>query len=158
MIQHKINIVWLKRDLRTQDHEPLFFAEKENIPYIIIYIFDAQLLKHPDVGIRHLQFVYQSIEAMNIALEPYNKTVSVFYGTSLEVFKYLFEQYEIKNIFSYQETGIQKSWDRDKGVSNFLNNNGVLWQEFQQNGFIRGLKNRENWAKDGKNLCKNPSL
>ena len=158
MIQYKINIVWLKRDLRTQDHEPLFFAEKKNIPYIIIYIFDAQLLKHPDVGIRHLQFVYQSIEAMNIALEPYNKTVSVFYGTSLEVFKYLFEQYEIKNIFSYQETGIQKSWDRDKGVSNFLNNNGVLWQEFQQNGVIRGLKNRKNWAKRWKEFMQKPVL
>ena len=147
MKRYKVNIVWLKRDLRTQDHEPLFFAEKAKTPYIIIYIFDTQLLKHPDVGVRHLQFAYHSIKDLNTTLEPYNRTVNIFYGRSKEVFKYLFQQYNIQCVFSYQETGIQKSWDRDKGVSNFLNDNGVPWQEFQQNGVIRGLKNRDNWAK-----------
>ena len=150
LLPHKINVVWIKRDLRTQDHEPLFFAEKANIPYIILYIFDAKLLKHPDIGVRHLQFIYQSIKALNTALEPYNKTLSVFYGDSLDIFKFLTKQYDVENLFSYQESGIQKSWDRDIGVSKFLKNKGIHWQEFQQNGVIRGLKNRKNWA----GLCK----
>ena len=97
----KINVVWIKRDLRTQDHEPLFFAEKAIIPYIIIYIFDAKLLKHPDVSVRHLQFIYQSIKELNTTLEPYNKTLSVFYGASLDIFKFLTQQYEIETLFSY---------------------------------------------------------
>ena len=155
---HKINVVWIKRDLRTQDHEPLFFAEKANIPYIIIYIFDAKLLKHPDVGVRHLQFIYQSIKALNTALEPYNKTLSVFYGASLDIFKFLTQQYEVENLFSYQESGIQKSWDRDIGVSKFLKNKGIHWQEFQQNGVIRGLKNRKNWAGLWKEFIQQPVL
>jgi hypothetical protein len=29
MWKNRINIVWLKGDLRIQDHEPLFCAEKE---------------------------------------------------------------------------------------------------------------------------------
>jgi deoxyribodipyrimidine photo-lyase len=78
-LSQKINIVWLKRDLRTQDHAPMYFAEKANTPYLIIYIFDAVLLKHPDAGLRHQQFIYHSIQAMNTSLTPFNKSVIVFY-------------------------------------------------------------------------------
>ncbi|MBK86342.1 MAG: deoxyribodipyrimidine photolyase [Flavobacteriaceae bacterium] len=143
----KINIVWLKRDLRTQDHAPLDIAEKSNIPYIIIYIFDSNILKHPDVGVRHLQFIYQSIIAINKKLKVYNKSVNIFYGESLKIIKFLQTKFQIKSVFSYQESGIKISWDRDKAISKHLNSNEIIWKEFQQNGVIRGLENRRNWAK-----------
>ena len=143
----KINIVWLKRDLRTQDHAPLDIAEKNNIPYIIIYIFDSNILKHPDVGVRHLQFIYQSIIAINKKLKVYNKSVNIFYGESLEIIKFLQTKFQIQSIFSYHESGIKISWDRDKTISKHLNSNEIIWKEFQQNGVIRGLENRRNWAK-----------
>ena len=143
----KINIVWLKRDLRTQDHAPLDIAEKNNIPYIIIYIFDSNILKHPDVGVRHLQFIYQSIIAINKKLKVYNKSVNIFYGESLKIIKFLQTKFQIQSVFSYQESGIKISWDRDKAISKHLNSNEIIWKEFQQNGVIRGLENRRNWAK-----------
>ena len=143
----KINIVWLKRDLRTQDHAPLDIAEKNNIPYIIIYIFDSNILKHPDVGVRHLQFIYQSIIAINKKLKVYNKSVNIFYGESLKIIKFLQTKFQIQSIFSYHESGIKISWDRDKAISKHLNSNEIIWKEFQQNGVIRGLENRRNWAK-----------
>ena len=143
----KINIVWLKRDLRTQDHAPLDIAEKSNIPYIIIYIFDSNILKHPDVGVRHLQFIYQSIIAINKKLKVYNKSVNIFYGESLKIIKFLQTKFQIQSIFSYHESGIKISWDRDKAISKHLNSNEIIWKEFQQNGVIRGLENRRNWAK-----------
>ena len=43
-MKKEINIVWLKRDLRLQDHEPLFLAEKSGLPYIIIYIWLQKIL------------------------------------------------------------------------------------------------------------------
>ena len=143
----KINIVWLKRDLRTQDHAPLDIAEKNNIPYIIIYIFDSNILKHQDVGVRHLQFIYQSIIAINKKLKVYNKPVNIFYGESLKIIKFLQTKFQIQSIFSYHESGIKISWDRDKAISKHLNSNEIIWKEFQQNGVIRGLENRRNWAK-----------
>ncbi len=143
----KINVVWLKRDLRTQDHAPLDIAEKSNIPYIIIYIFDSNILKHPDVGVRHLQFIYQSIIAINKKLKVYNKSVNIFYGESLKIIKFLQTKFQIKSVFSYQESGIKISWDRDKAISKYLSSNKIIWKEFQQNGVIRGLENRRNWAK-----------
>ena len=48
MIRNHINLVWLKRDIRTLDHEPIFNAEKKNEPYLIIYIFDKKIIDCPD--------------------------------------------------------------------------------------------------------------
>ena len=39
-----INIVWLKRDIRSQDHEPLFKAEQDGIAYLIIYVFEPSII------------------------------------------------------------------------------------------------------------------
>ena len=33
-VKKKINIVWIKRDIRTQDHEPLYYAETLNEDYL----------------------------------------------------------------------------------------------------------------------------
>jgi len=143
----KTNIVWLKRDLRTQDHEPLYLAENAKTPYIIIYIFDTNLLQHPDSGVRHLQFIYHSINALNKTLASSNASVSIFYGNSLDIFEFLYTKFDIQTIFSHNESGTERSWLRDKSISKFCKQHTILWQESQQNGVVRGLKNRTHWAK-----------
>ena len=52
-----VNIVWIKRDIRTIDHDSFNAAESENIPYLPIYIFDSDLIKHRDTSDRHLGFI-----------------------------------------------------------------------------------------------------
>ena len=68
MIKKEINIVWLKRDLRLQDHEPLFLAEKSSLPYLIVFMFEPSLIKHLDTSNRHLQFIYHLIQGLNLEL------------------------------------------------------------------------------------------
>ena len=46
MRKKSINIVWLKRDLRTQDHEPLLLAEQSTLPYLIVYFFEPSLIQY----------------------------------------------------------------------------------------------------------------
>lgn len=141
------NIVWLKRDIRSQDHEPLFKAESAGIPYRIIYLFEPKLIEYSDTSLRHLQFIYHSIIALNNTLKPFNKQVEVFYGEAIEVFKYLSEKFEITNLFSYQESGTQTTWHRDKKINSFCEKHNIHWQEFQRDGILRGIKNRATWNK-----------
>ena len=148
MILEKINIVWFKRDLRTIDHEPLFKAESQNIPFLSIYIFDPKIISHPDTSDRHLNFVYHSIKDINKKLSKVNKEVQIFYGDSKEIFNQLFSSFEVINIFSYQESGVKISWERDKAVKDLCNTNSVDWFEFQRDGIIRGIKNRDGWNKN----------
>ena len=142
-----INIVWIKRDLRSQDHEPLFKAEQEGIPYIIIYMFEPSIIKYPDTSPRHLQFVYHSIQHLNTVLNPFKRKINICNGEAENIFKFLRNQFIIKNIFSYQESGTNTTFNRDKKIALFCTKNGIVWQEFQRDGVLRGITNRDNWSK-----------
>jgi deoxyribodipyrimidine photo-lyase len=142
-----INIVWMKRDLRTQDHEPLFKAEQEDIPYIIIYVFEPSIIKYPDTSPRHLQFVYHSIQHLNTVLNPFKRKINLFYGEFIDVFEFLQHQFLIKNIFSYQESGTNTTYNRDKKIAFYCTKNAVKWKEFQRDGILRGVTNRDDWSR-----------
>ena len=142
-----VNIVWLKRDLRSQDHIPLYKAECAGIPYLIIYIFEPSRIKYPDTSQRHLQFVYHSIINLNKVLSKYNRRVELFYEEAIEVFNYLIKDLDIISVFSYQESGTQGSWERDKKIKQFCKSNKINWEESQRDGILRGIKNREDWNK-----------
>jgi len=111
-----INIVWLKRDLRLQDHEPLHRAEQDGIPYFIIYLFEPSVIYYPDTSVRHLQFVYHAIKSLNKRLKNYNRTIEVFYGEAIDVFTFLTKTYTIQQLLSYQESGTKTTWKRDKQI------------------------------------------
>ncbi|MWW23301.1 cryptochrome/deoxyribodipyrimidine photo-lyase family protein [Algibacter lectus] len=147
MKRQSINIVWLKRDIRSQDHEPLQKAEQSGTPYLIIYLFEPTIIEYPDTSPRHLKFIYHSISALNTTIETYKRRVEVFYGEALTVFQYLNNIFNIKSVFSYQESGIQITWQRDKEIANFCKENTILWKQLQRDGIIRGLKNRDTWNK-----------
>ena len=147
MNKDSINIVWLKRDIRSQDHEPLFNAENSNLKYYIIYIFEPSMIAYPDTSLRHLIFVYHSILALNKILAKFNRKVEIFYGESLEVFSFFNDSFKISSIISYQESGTKFSWDRDKKVQQFCKSNKIDWHQYQRDGIIRGIKNRNNWRK-----------
>ena len=147
MVKNPVNIVWLKRDLRTQDHEPLFKAENHVLPYLVLYIFEPSVIAHPDTSLRHLQFNYHSIRAMHAKWDETGKKVVLFYAEALHVFSYLREKFSIQNVFSYQESGIQITYNRDKNLRLFFKKQAILWEESQRDGILRGIKNRKGWDK-----------
>ncbi len=158
MKREVLNIVWLKRDIRSQDHEPLFKAAQGGIPYRIVYFFEPKLLEYPDTSLRHLQFIYHSIQALNNTLSDVNRSVDIFYGEVYAIFKYLKEKFIIKNIFSFQESGIQSTWQRDKQVARFCRENDISWQQSQRDGILRGIKNRNEWNKKWHRTMHTPLL
>ena len=147
MNREAINIVWLKRDLRLQDHEPLHKAEQEGIPYLIIYLFEPSVIQYPDTSLRHLQFVYHAITSLDKRLKNYNRTIDVFYGEAIDVFNFLTKTYTLQQLFSYQESGTKTTWKRDKQIKQYCTKNKIRWIESQRDGIIRGLKNRATWNK-----------
>jgi len=147
-MKKKINIVWLKRDLRTKDHEPLYEAEKSKLDYIIIYLFEPTQMSHHDSSERHHQFIYYSILEMNKSLAKYKRKVHIFNSNALKFFKFITERFKIETIFSYKESGTKISWDRDIKVASYLKSMKIKWKEFNNQGIIRGSKNRVGWDKN----------
>ncbi len=147
MTKPKRNIVWLKRDLRTQDHLPLHSAEMSGEPYIIIYLFEPAFIAYPDTSTRHLQFIYGSILQMNQVLKDAGRKIDIFYGNAKEVFQYLLEQFSVSEVWSYQESGTATTWERDKQVAQLFASLNCEWVEYQRDGVERGRRNRKAWEK-----------
>lgn len=142
-----IQVIWLKRDIRWQDHAAFAAALDRPEPVLVVYIYEPSYMAHPVSDDRHWRFVHQAIASLNQELEPYGGHVEEMLGEAEEVFSYLLSAYDIKHIWSYQEVGVQHTWDRDKAVRQLLNSNGVPWTEFPMHGVIRGLQSREAWAR-----------
>jgi deoxyribodipyrimidine photo-lyase len=141
----EIVIVWLKRDLRFTDHEPMFAAQKQPLPVLLIYCFEPSIMQHDDSEIRHWRFVYQSLMDMQLKLEGLNSKIAIFHNEALFVLTEIAKYYSIKTMFSHQEIGNKLTYDRDIKVYDFCLNNQIVWKEYQHNGVVRKLKSRKVW-------------
>ena len=142
-----MQLVWLKRDLRTQDHAPLAAAQASGQPYRVIFIFEPSLMSHPDCSQRHLRFQWQSILDMQSRWAGVGRTVDVFWGEADAVFGWLMEKFSVSKVLSYQESGIQKTFTRDQAMHKMFASRRVQWTEFERNGVFRGIKDRVAWDK-----------
>jgi deoxyribodipyrimidine photo-lyase len=143
--KEEIVIVWLKRDLRLKDHEPIFFAQQQGLPILFIYCFEPSVMKYLDSDIRHWRFVYESLEDMQFQFARLNKKISVFHNEILFVFSEIEKHFKIKTIFSHEETGNRITYNRDISVRKFCSGNNIEWKEYQTNGIVRKLKSRKIW-------------
>lgn len=158
----KISIVWLKRDLRLSDHEPLSEAIRAGFPVLLIYCFEPSLVNAPQSDNRHWRFVWESLEDLNSRLKTFQASVSVFHSEVKEVLERLSSEFEIQSVYSHQETGIKVTFDRDKELALFFREKGIIWKEYLQQGVHRGRKNRDRWRNSwfgfAKAPLKNPEL
>lgn len=143
-----INIVWFKRDLRLHDNEAVYNALSSKIPVLFVYIFEQSLKEDPHYSERHWNFIKESIQDINAQLKPFNTKVLTISSEVIKVFGLLQQFWKIDTVFSHQETGIKKTYDRDKIFRIFCKNNLINWIENGNNGIHRGLKDRSHWRED----------
>ena len=139
-----LNVVWLKRDLRLSDHEPLANALKSG-KTLLYYAFEPELIADAHYDERHWRFVLQSIEDINQQLLAFNAKVYVYLGDAIKGLIEINEHFTIKYLFSHQEIGLLNTFNRDKLVKNWCDQKHIAWQETPSGGVLRGKRNRYNW-------------
>ena len=105
----EINVLWLKRDLRIQDHAALQAAALDPRPLLVIYCFEPSQSFHYDFDLRHWRFVYQSL----VDLWHQGLPVWAFHEEVHNVFEIIRTRFKIYKVFSHQETGIELTFTRD---------------------------------------------
>ena len=145
MPKHAINIVWFKRDLRLRDHAPLKTAIDNGLPTLLIYCFEPSIMRLPQTSERHWRFVWQSLEDMNCRLAKEGYQVFIFHAEMISLLIEIVQFYKVENLFSHMEIGLKTTFDRDKSVKLFCQNNEITYREFAQDGVIRGQQHREGW-------------
>ncbi len=93
------NFFWFRRDLRLDDNHGLFKALSSGKPVVPVFIFDSEILKHLREADRRVLFIWQQIQNLKSQLQEMGSDLLVFYGSPLQIFKQLFSQVQIQNIF-----------------------------------------------------------
>lgn len=154
MKKNPVNIVWFKRDLRFTDHEPLFMAQQENLPILLVYFFEPSVMAYDDSDIRHWRFVYESLQEMQSKLKSVDAQIYFFHNEVQTFFRELLEIYDVKAVFSHQEIGNKVTFDRDIAMQSFFDENAIHWKQSQMHGVIRKLKSRKDWDKRWENVMR----
>lgn len=144
-----INIVWLKRDLRWRDHPPLYAAAQSDLPTLIVYCFEQELIDLPIYSKRHWRFVVESLRDMYLQVrDNHPQNVQVVKGDFVSFLDAIQDYYQINTIYSTQETGIQWTFDRDIAVKAYTKEHQIDWKEYNVDGVRRAVMNRDNWFEE----------
>ena len=153
-----INLVWLKRDLRLNDHACLAAAEMSPLPYLVLYCFEPALIAAPDIAKNHLKFIYHSLLEMRRKLAPFKRPLFIVHHKAVDALKRIETIYKINNIFAHQEHGTKRTWKRDREILKFCNDNNINFLEAEHSGIQRGIVNRENWDQNWFKWHSNPLI
>ncbi|MEE4193334.1 MAG: deoxyribodipyrimidine photo-lyase [Halieaceae bacterium] len=157
-----INLVWFKRDLRLADHAPLKAAIASGRPCLLCYCFEPALLDNPHYRRRHWRFVSQSIDDMNLRLAAHGHLVQCFQSDMLELLEALHAEFGLAAVYSHEETGLEVTFQRDRAVTDWLQQRGIDWHESPSNGVERGRRDRDGWNRRWHQVmtapCEDPAL
>jgi deoxyribodipyrimidine photo-lyase len=145
------NVVWFKRDLRTRDHLPLKSAIESGLPIIPILLLEPIQAMQPEHDLRHQNFLLQC------AFELQQKIpLQILFLDALQAFRLIAKKYPIHGVYSYAETGLAWTYQRDKDVNHFFQSNNIQWFEYPYAGVERARKNRSSWDQRWRSIMQMP--
>lgn len=126
-----VNIMWFRRDLRLTDNAALYHALKADLPVVPVFIFDSNILDDlADKEDRRVQFIYETLEAMQEKLVQLHSSLEVYYGTPSEVYQKLLKKYKIGAVYANRDYE-QYAIDRDIAIAGMLTQNGADFRSYK---------------------------
>jgi deoxyribodipyrimidine photo-lyase len=149
-------LVWFKRDLRLQDHQPLWHAAKQGA-VLPVYIIEPDYWQQPDVSLRHWQYIAPALQQLDQQLTALGQPLLVVKGAATVVLRQLCQQFAIQTVLSHEETGNLWTYQRDLAVGRLLQSLHIPWQQYRQFAVFRRLANRDNWFELADSWLKSPT-
>lgn len=140
------SLVWFKRDLRIEDHAPLAEAAR-NGPVIALYIVEPSLWARADYSGRQYAFLRDCLASLDQSLRRLGIALTVRTGEVCDVLSRTIAEHPFTHIAAHEETGLEVTWARDRAVAAWAAERGICFTEYRQHGVIRGLRDRNGWAK-----------
>ena len=147
----KYIVWWLKKDFRLADNpaltEALTMAGKTGCLVLPIFIIEPSALQAPDTSAFHVAAWLDAAKALNKALKNRGGELLIVHGEVVDTFNQLNQLIEIESVFSHQETGTRRTYDRDKQFTRWCEERMITWHEPLQTGVFRRLNDRDKRAK-----------
>jgi deoxyribodipyrimidine photo-lyase len=140
-----VQVVWFKRDLRTQDHRPLAEAAARG-PVLPLYVVEPDYWRLPDTSMRQFRFLAGALQDLDASLSRLGAPLIIRTGDVCVALRELHATHGIDAIWSHEETGNDWTFARDRRVGALCRELGVAWHEQPQFGVKRGKLDRDRWA------------
>ncbi len=151
-------LYWLKRDFRLADNPALTAALSAHGAVAPLFILEPSAVTAPETSAFHL---HAQCDAFNDLAGKIQQGGGQIGFAAVEVVQLLDELHGLKpitHLVSHQETGGNRTYQRDLAVAQWCEAHGVDWQEHQQTGVFRGEVNRDRRHKDWKKFMDRPAL
>ncbi|MGB3613621.1 MAG: deoxyribodipyrimidine photo-lyase, partial [Elainellaceae cyanobacterium] len=93
-------LVWFRRDLRIQDHMPLYRAAQRGA-VIPVFVLDRALLHHPETAPARVQFMLETLAALDQALRSRGGRLILRCGDPAQVLPELVQQTQAEGIYAH---------------------------------------------------------
>ncbi len=113
-------LVWFRRDLRAFDHAALYHALRENDRVVCVFIFDREILDVlPTREDRRVEFIWESVRALDAALAALGGGLHVEHATAQEAIPRIAQAHGARAVYANHddEPGARA---RDENVKNTL--------------------------------------
>ena len=122
-----VNIVWLRRDLRTSDNPALYAASKSGHPVIPIFILDQET---EELGAAFKWRLGLSLEKLDESLRKLGSRLILLRGEPLVVLKKIVTTCKPKKIF-WNRLYDQESIKRDTQIKSFFEAKGISVSSYE---------------------------
>ena len=126
-----ISIFWFRRDLRLDDNRGLYEALSSGHPVVPMFVFDTSILGVLPNNDHRVTFIYDTVQGLRDDLQNhYHSSIDLRYGTPLEVFKKITNDYEVAAVYTNHDYEPYAK-DRDQSIKNFLDVKGIPFYTFK---------------------------
>jgi deoxyribodipyrimidine photo-lyase len=140
-----LQLVWLKRDLRVDDHVPLVEAARRG-PVAAVYVVEPSWLAEAEFHPSQLQFALECLAEVEREVRARGGTVLVLHAELPDAFEQLWRRHPFTHLWAHEETGNARTYARDKRVASWAKARGVAFFEVPQHGVFRPHRRRDGWA------------
>jgi deoxyribodipyrimidine photo-lyase len=144
-----MHLVWLKRDLRLDDHGPLAEAARlceAGGAMIALYVYERSIWSAPDADASHLAFLDESLDELEQGIAAIGGRLIRRCAEMIDVLSELHATEPIESILAHKETGNALTYERDRAVARWCRLRGIAFREWAQNGVLRPNPGRDGWS------------
>ncbi|KXH79031.1 deoxyribodipyrimidine photolyase [Chryseobacterium kwangjuense] len=128
---NKVNVFWFRRDLRLEDNTGLHHALNSGLKVIPIFIFDTDILNQlKNRNDKRVDYIHQVLQQIHKDLKKHNSGLYVYYGTPMEVFEKIIQDFNIDTVFSNRDYEPQ-AIKRDRKVADLLKKYHIQFKNFK---------------------------
>lgn len=134
-------LVRYKKDLRIQDHTPLWQACQKGLPVLAMYVFENELMEAPDWSWFHGQCIKECLHDLALWLSSIHIPLLITKGVCEEAFSLIRSHFIITDIFAHQEIGNMLTYKRDIALTGYFRKHSIDFHEYPSHSVVRwGMK------------------